>query len=207
MCPDDNPGELVLALGPATDPDPPPAAMELAIGKPAFVPPFATNPAGNPAVAFPPLPLYLPVAGLALSASPAPAPALLSFRRSGVDCDPLRLWILPRLVVSNIQCVQCRQCAAIAWLGFFLTFCAGSGGSSAWSSASDVVTRCSVEPLDLALRITPSLGGGMGLRVRDVLTERKESLSTGGGGASSPSTPGPTPLCASESCGRSGGTL
>src|SRR5690606_4767129 len=161
------------ALGPATDPDPdaPPAAMELAIGSPALAPPFATNPAGNPAVAFPPLPLYLPVAGLGLSASPAPAPApapaLLSLRRSGVDWLHRRLWILPLLVVSNIQCVQCRQCAAIAWLGFFLTFCAGSGGFSAWSSASEVVTRCSVEPLDLALRITPSLGGGTGLRVRD----------------------------------------
>lgn len=54
------------------------------------------------------------------------------------------------------------------------------------SSASEVVTRCSVEPLDRALRSTPgmpSLGGGMGLR-RELLTDRIESLSIGGGGLS-----------------------
>lgn len=67
---------------------------------------------------------------------------------------------------------------------------------------SDVVTRCKVEPRDLALRMTPSFGGGIGRRCREVETERMESLSMGVGGTSSV-LDAPDSLRASGSKGKS----
>lgn len=117
-----------------------------------------------------------------------------------------------RLVVFSMnQCVQFFQWAMMAWLGFFFVFCCPF---ASWGCAfeallslfltmvSDVVTRCSVDPRDLALRMTPSFGGGIGRRWREVETERIESLSIGVGGTSSRRDP-PLSRLASGSWGKS----
>jgi len=116
---------------------------------------------------------------------------LLSFppsglgRRFGVEWLPRLLEFLCRLVLSNSQCVQFFQVAMMACDGRFLVFSVPPVCDVLVASrASVVVTRWSVEPRDRALRSTPSFGGGIGLRFLDELTERIESLSTGGGGAS-----------------------
>jgi hypothetical protein len=126
--------------------------------------------------------------------------------RSGVDWLPLLLEPLCRRVFSNSQWVQFFQWARMAWEDRFFTFFC----SFAWElpfvvNASLVVTRWSVEPLERALRRTPSLGGGIGLRCLDVLTDLMESLSMGGGGISLSGLKLPFAVLASSAkTGRSG---
>ena len=132
-----------------------------------------------------PLAGYLLVCGrglFSLGLPSLPLPGLA--RRFGVDWLPRLLLFLCRLVFSNSQCVQFFQVAMMACDGRFLTFLESPACELLASSTSLVVTRCSVEPRDRALRKTPSFGGGSGLRCLDELTDRIESLSMGGGGAS-----------------------
>jgi hypothetical protein len=133
-----------------------------------------------------PLAGYLLVCGrglFSIDLASFPLPALAT--RFGVDWLPRLFEFLCRLVFSNSQCVQFFQVAMMACDGRFLVFLASPACEVLLPSrASLVVTRWSVDPRDRALRITPSFGGGSGLRCLDELTDRIESLSIGGGGAS-----------------------
>lgn len=135
----------------------------------------------------------LPVCGrglFSLDSLPPDPPRALS-RRSGVERLMFLFAFLFRRVESRNQWVRFFQCDKKLCEGFLRTLlCPPSVPRLTplvTSSASDVVTRCRVDPLDFALRSTPpgtpSLGGGMGLR-RELLTDRIESLSIGGGGCS-----------------------
>jgi hypothetical protein len=133
-----------------------------------------------------PLAGYLLVCGrglFSLGLPSFPIPGLA--KRFGVDWLPRLLLFLCRRVFSNSQCVQFFQVAMMACDGRFLTFFESPACEPPLASnTSLVVTRCSVDPRDRALRRTPSFGGGSGLRCLDELTDRIESLSIGGGGAS-----------------------
>lgn len=143
-------------------------------------------------------------------------PPRRSLCKLGVDRLCLLLLFLCLRVFSMNQCVQFFQWAMMACEGFFRTFCCCCCCSCCWrfasrtllarllaSRASPVVTRCSVDPRDRALRSTPSLGGGIGLLCREVLADLIESLSTGGGGTSLSGLSAPWDLLASGKPGRS----
>lgn len=155
--------------------------------------PLATRSLGKAATA-PPIcglsvGVVLPVCGLGLFSLDFPVPPRALSRRSGVELVNL-LWALLfpplcRRVESNNQWVKFFQCVMKPCDCFLRTLFEASVPrlTPLLSRASAVVTRCSVEPLDFALRRTPgtpSLGGGMGLR-RELLTDLIESLSIGGG--------------------------
>jgi hypothetical protein len=175
-----SPGELGEG---AEEPAPPAAAAFFA----AY--PLATTPLGRltvGAVDAEMLVGYLLVCGRGLFSFDFPSlpPAGLG-SRLGVDWLPRLFEFLCRLVFSNNQWVQFFHVATMACDGRFLAFFESSGCDELFrSSASLVVTRWSVDPLDRALRKTPSFGGGIGLRCLEELTERIESLSMGGGGTS-----------------------
>lgn len=131
--------------------------------------------------------VVLPVCGLglfSLESFPSLPPRALS-RRLGVERLSTLLGSLCRRVESKSQCVRFFQCEINPCEGFLRSLL-DPPSVPRLSSASLAVTRCSVEPRDRALRSTPgtpSLGGGRGLR-RELLTDRIESLSMGGGGSS-----------------------
>ena len=154
--------------------------------------PFATTPLGKLALGADDAELtgYLLVCGrgrVSLDLEIFP-PAVLA-NKSGEDWELRFRACLFRRVFSNSQCVQFFQVLMMACEGRFFTFLPSPpedcGPQPTFgSSASPVVTKCSVEPLDRALRMTPSFGGGIGFLCRLVLADLIESLSIGGGGTS-----------------------
>lgn len=173
-------------MGPVPELPPPPGST---VNRPLLAYPLATTPLGRPAVgtAVPELDAgYLLVCGrglLSLDLPSFPSPGLST--RFGVEWLPRLFEVLCLRVLSKSQCAQFFQCARNACDDFFLTFfCSPDCTVPLSVRASLVVTKWSVEPLDLALRKIPSLGGGIGLRCLEELADRTESLSMGGGGTS-----------------------